>query len=372
MFKRKLVAGILCTCMMATALSGCGKKEEVTTADTQGISEKVYEISSNTDSMVETPEEDVTVTKDGMVRHDLTGAWITPEEAEKRYIAIMVNNIAAAMPQSGIENADVIYEMLEEGGITRLMVFFSNYEDIPKIGPVRSARDYYQIKALEYNAILTHWGASVYAEEYWTQHPSVSHVDLNGKDNRSAFRVQRPGYALEHTGYTSGELINKSIEADGYVTKKEDSYTRMFDFNDTEKAPDNGKDATKIHTNYNASRTPWFEYDSETKLYKRFQYGVPQIDDETGNQLTFKNVIVQFAPHASREDDIGSINIDLLGSGKGYYASDGKIIPIKWEKTEFFGVTKFYTEDGEKLKLNPGKTWVTVFPDTQVSDIVIE
>ncbi len=370
MSKKKFLAVTLSMCMAITALSGCGKKEEVTEA--QGITDIVYDINTNSDAMMEEGDEDAVIMKDGKLQHDLTGEWILPEENDKRYIAVMVNNIKAAMPQSGIENADVVYEMLEEGGITRLLCLFSEYEDIKELGPIRSTRDYYQIKALEYNAILTHWGASVYAEQYWEGHPDTNHVDLNGKDNRSAYRKSRPGYAIEHTGFTNGELIAKSIEADGYSTTKESSYTRMFNFNTEETELSDGQPATKIQTNYSGSRKPWFEYDAESGLYKRFQYDAPQIDEATGNQLAFKNIIIQFAPHTSRDDGAGSIDIDFSGSGEGFYATDGKIIPIRWEKNEKFGVTKFRTADGEKLKLNPGKTWVTVFPDTQVSDIVYE
>ena len=372
MFKKRLVAVTLSACIVLASLSACGKKEETTTEKPDSISEKVYDINTDSDAMIEDNDEDTVLMKDGKLQHDLTGEWITPEENEKRYIAVMVNNIAQAMPQSGIEEADVIYEMLEEGGITRLLCLFSDYEDIEQLGPIRSTRDYYQIKALEYNAILTHWGASVYAEQYWEQHTSVSHLDLNGKDNRSGFRVNRPGYAIEHTAYTTGELINKSIEADGYDFKKQENYRRMFLFNTEDTDLKDGVSAKKVETNYNANRTPWFEYDESTGLYNRFQYGKPQIDEVTGNQIAFKNVIIQFAPHKSRDDGAGSIDISFSGSGEGFYATNGQIIPIKWEKDETFGVTKFKTVDGEKLKLNPGKTWITVFPDTQKSDIVYQ
>ncbi len=113
-----------------------------------------------------------------------------------------------------------------------------------------------------------------------------------------------------------------------------------------------------------------------TNVFKTFYVtATPARSDFRENrvyQIAFKNVIIQFAPHKSRDDGAGSIDISFSGSGEGFYATNGQIIPIKWEKDETFGVNKFKTVDGEKLKLNPGKTWITVFPDTQKSDIVYQ
>ncbi len=97
----------------------------------------------------------------------------------------------------------------------------------------------------------------------------------------------------------------------------------------------------------------------KNKVYKRFQYGDKQIDDLTGKQLSFKNIIIQFAHYTSIDDHDRQL-IDLVGSGDGYYVSDGQLIPVTWTKSDDSAVTKYYTEDGKELKLNPGKTYVTV------------
>ncbi len=387
---KKIVALTTAVVLSLSVLGGCGKKEEEATTEAQSYSVNLTENSMIDDSS------DMLMSKDGKILSDLNGEWVEPEIAKQRYVAIMVNNIIDAMPQSGVERADVIYEMLEEGGITRLMAIFqADYTDVQKIGPVRSARHYYDRKALEYDAIFAHWGQSIYAQHEFEHLKDLDQLDMNGKDGEYGFRAS--DRVAPHNAYTSGENIKKAIEADGFDTKKSKEYKKMFNFNLEEKPLEGGKAANKITTAYNEGRKPWFEYDSESGLYKRFQYGEPQIDAETGNQLAFENVIIQYAPHNGiKNDQSGCIDIEYVGEGEGYYATGGQIIPIKWSKKakakhinfsstdglldegnksgscSDYGVTEFTTADGQPLKLNPGKTWVTVFPDDNKEGIIIE
>ena len=403
---KKILALLLSGAFILGGLAGCGKSEESTeTVDTTSLTDLVaesdvnaYSINISSSSKLNGDATDVLMMKDGMVMSDLTGEWIDASLADKRYFGIMVNNISEAMPQSGVARADVIYEILEEGGITRLLAIYQgNYEDIERIGPVRSARHYFDRKALEYDAIFVHWGHSIYAGHEFEVLTDLDDIDLNGKDGGQGFRVSRPGKALEHTGYTSGANIAKAIENDGFDTNKSSSYKKMFAFNVNDKVPEDGTDANKITTAFNDGRKPWFQYDAESGLYKRFQYGDAQIDELTGEQLAFKNVIVQFAPHQNISgDSVGCIDVDLVGEGEGWYATDGKIIPIKWKKEakysmvnfkstdgmldygerngqcSDYGVTTYYTMDGERLKMNPGKTWITLLQDNNKDGVIVE
>ena len=390
MYKR-LLALTLSSMLVLSAVSGCGKKqveEEVTSEESYSIN--LTETATLNDS------KEVDMSKDGKVVCDLNGEWIDKDLAKQRPIAVMVNNIIDAMPQSGVEDAQVIYEMLEEGGITRLMAIYQpDYTGVEKIGPIRSARHYYDRKALEYDAVFVHWGQSIYAEHEFETLKPLDQVDLNGKDGEYGFRSD--DREAPHNAYSSGKNILEAIKSDKFNNEKDENYKKMFSFNNDDVELEGGNAANKITTAYNEGRTPWFEYDSSAKVYKRFQYGEPQIDAETGNQLTFKNVIIQFAPHDDiTNDSVGCIDINFSGKGEGFYATDGKIIPIKWKKKgkkkfidysitdgllddttrkgspSSYGVTEFTTADGEPLKLNPGKTWVTVFPDDNKKGIVVE
>ena len=379
-----------------SALSGCGKKEEEAT--TAATTTEEYSINLQDNSLIENASADVPYMKDGKIQSDLTGEWVLPEENNKRPMAITINNIYEALPQSGIENADIIYEMLEEGrSVTRFLCVFSDYKAIDKLGPVRSARHYFTRKAMEYDAVFVHWGHSIYAGHEFDVMQDLDQIDLNGKDGGAGFRVDRPGYALEHTGYTSGENIANVIGEYKWDTNKCSSYKKMFSFNYEDTPLADGKDCKRVTTAFTEGLEPYFEYDSESKTFLRYENGSPQIDENTGNQLKFKNVIVQYCPHQFiTNDQVGCIDINLNGKGKGYYFTDGKYIPIKWKKkakAQFidftstdgmldgnirtqesgkFGVTKYYTKDGKELKLNPGKTFVAIFPDDRKKGIEIE
>lgn len=359
MNKKKLLITMTAFTMGLSMLTGCGKKDDTKTG--------TYSVNVSQNSMIKDTS-GVALTRDGMVLNDLTGEWIDESFANKRPIAIMINNLKPAMPQSGIGNADIIYEMLVEGGITRLMAIFTDYSGLEKIGPVRSARHYYDRKALEYDAIYAHVGQSIYAEADFTAYPELD--NLNGLYGVGTVMYYRTSdRKAPHNCYTSAEGIEKGIEYEGYSTEKESGSDKMFKFN-TEIKDIGGTPANKITTAFNSGRKPWFEYNAEDGKYYRFQYDAPQIDEQTGNQLCFENVIIQFAPHTPLEAEL--IDINWIGEGEGYYASNGQIIPIKWKKTSDGAVTHFYNIDGTDLKLNPGKTWITVFPDNQKSDIIVE
>ena len=174
-----------------------------------------------------------------------------------------------------------------------------------------------------------------------------------------------------HNVYTTTDMIKAGIEYKGYSTEHPSDFKSVFKFNDEVVTPEGGETANKITTAFNSSRTPWFEYHSDDGLYYRFQYGEEHIDDVTGEQLKYENVLIQFAEY-STIDDYGRQDIALVGKGDGYYASNGVIVPVTWEKTSLNSQTKYYTADGEELKLNPGKTWVTVFEKNDKSNVTYE
>ena len=203
---KKLLAGALSVAMLLAACTGCGKKDEET--DISSISDGQFYAVELTDSSMISTNTDVTMMKDGKVLSDMTGEWIDPETANKRYVAIMVVNNNLGLPQSGVENADVIYEMLEEGGISRLLCLFNQdtLAATDKIGPVRSTRVNFDRKALEHDAVLVHWGG-IWAMKEMPLITDLDDMNLNTESSAYGFRVSRPGYGSEFTGYTSGEKI---------------------------------------------------------------------------------------------------------------------------------------------------------------------
>ncbi len=357
---KKTVVLAALTVATLSMLTGCGKKEEATTSTSAPVAEDT------------TATEAVVPGHEGQIQHPLTGEWIDEASYDnKRPITVMINNLKPAIPQAGVEKADIIYEVLVEGGITRLLGVFSDYSGLEKIGPIRSARHYYVKMALEYDSIYVHVGHSTYAVTE-LEESKIDHIDgTKGIGNVFCFRTK--DRKAPHNCYSSSEKIDAAFAQEGFQLTHKDTYnSAKFAFNAEDTDLADGTVANKITTAYNSSRKPWFEYNATDKLYYRFQYGDKHIDELTGNQLAFKNLIVQFAPHSVLDAKKDLQEIDLVGTGEGFYASNGKIIPITWKKETDRGITQYFTADGEQLKMNPGKTFITIFKDTQKSDIIVE
>lgn len=357
----------------AFLMTGCGSSDsnENTTA-APATSEKTTEplpaatLTANSPSMIEDAVK-VSLAKDGMVKNPLTGLWIDESYENKRPISVQISNVLPAVPQTGIARADIIYEMLVEGGITRLNAIITEYQGIEKLGPMRSARHYYDRKALEYDAIFFCWGTSIYAQaDIDGGLANLEAADLNWEPG--GFRSD-DRYA-PHNAYTNSDGINGRIEKKGFSREHRNGlYQRMYKFND-EFTPINGNPAKKVITKFHNNRQPWFEYNEEDQLYYRFQYGDEQIDTETGEQLAFTNVLIQFAKHTPMPDLPELWDIDWTGEGDGFYCTGGKVIPVTWKNVK--GVTRWYTADGSELSMNPGKTWITVFQNSNRDGIVFE
>lgn len=350
-FKR-VVIGLMMISLIVTVL-GCSKKEE---NDQQDLTSEVIE---------EPAEEEVSY--EGLAINSLTGLWIDEEAAARRPVAIMINNIKAALPQSGISDADIMYETLAEGNITRLVAVFQDF-NTEKIGPVRSTRHYYLNFAFDHDAIFVHHGGSPQAFEAIQSLKPGNLNSLSYLENMMAWRdpvrsKQRGMY--EHSLYTSAEGIMKAWESVGYSWERKKDLNAKFTFAEEEWTPV-GENAEIVTVPFSKDYVSSFRYDAETKLYNRFQFDQPHIDENNNEQLKVKNVIIQYAniKHIPGDTE-GRRDIDLVGSGKGLYISNGKAVPITWNKSAYNVTTEYKDEEGKTLKLNKGKTWVCIFPNNK-------
>lgn len=353
--KKRILAATFLT-IAALGLFGCGKKEETTEATTEATTTQ------------EATTEDTSHA--GMTYNELTGEW-SADYVSRRPIAVMINNLKEALPSSSTKQADVIYECMVEGGITRLMAIYSNYENLEKVGSIRSARHYYINIANEYNAIYVHYGQSKPAKERLDKHAIDN---INGLTYDAGF-YRDDSRVAPHNAYTSGERIVKGIQDFGYSTEYSDSHEKVLSFNENETELANGQAASTIHVNFSNYSKPYFIYNEETKLYDRYEYDAPQVDnlaDENDNVLTFKNVIIQISQYECINPENDLQELTQVGEGKGYYCTDGKEIPITWKKESKDGVTKYYTEDGQELLLNPGKTWISIIGSGENAGVSFE
>ncbi len=353
--------------LTASLLFGCGKKEEEAPDIVDLTVPPVEEVAE--EEPEQKPEPEPEDTHEGEARSLLTGEWVPEENVTKRPVAIMFGNTTDALPQYGIGEADVLYECLVEGGLTRLMGIFDDYTDAQKYGSVRSCRLYYAHIAKEYDAIYSHYGQADIAKSYLN---SDAIDNLNGLDGavESVMYYRSSDRRAPHNVFTTPDGITAGIDKKSYRTEYADGYAGHFAFFDGDEPMElNGSRAAVMKTPYKSSKT-WFVYDEATGTYKRFQYQKEHIDGENGNQLAFTNVIFQFVP-GRVIDGKGRMEFDTVGNGTGKYFTGGKYVDITWSKADLGSPSLFYDGNGDQLAMNPGKTCICIITTDSADNIGI-
>ncbi|MFW6149499.1 MAG: DUF3048 domain-containing protein, partial [Atribacterota bacterium] len=276
----------------------------------------------------------------------------------RRPLAVMIDNATGARPQSGLEKANIIYEVLAEGGITRFLAVYST-EESDNVGPVRSARSYFITKALEHNAIYVHAGESPDAARFIREERID---DINELVHYQPFWRTQNG-TPPHNLYTSTEQLREEAQKLGYVemVNRED-----FQFGTDSDEMLSGREVDRVDIRYNADYSVSYQYVSETQSYKRFINGEPHIDAETGRQLQAKNIIIQNSERKVLDNE-GRLAIDFIGKGSGLVIFNGQSEEITWAKDSVNSQTLYYDQEGDLLAIQPGNVWIQVIhPDTEV------
>lgn len=319
------------------------------------------------EELVDMVQEDGT---QGTVKSYLTGEEVSSSIGRRRPVAVMMGNTKSACPQSGISKAGVVYEAPVEGNITRLLAIFEDYDSLEKIGSVRSCRDYYLFYANEFDAIYSHFGQAVYALQYLDQHL----VDnLNGLDMEGTAYYRTSDRKAPHNAYTGFSWLQEGIKQKGYRQEYKEDYNGHYQFvqDGAETTLADGISASIVKLDNFTENHPWFEYDPETKEYKRFQYGEPQVDELDGQQLTCDNIILQYSSYQPYDEN-GYLNIDTSSGGQGKFITRGKAIDIRWEKDSQWGITHYYGQDGQEIQLNTGKTWVEIVLNDKIDAVTFQ
>ena len=383
MFQKKITGILAATLCMAVCLNGCGKKEEEPMPEPEP--EVVVEEEAAPPPVAEEPEEieeELTTAYpvieereavDGKIQSYLTGEWTGVDKANRRPIAVMIPNNRPAMPQYGLSKAAIIYEAPVEGRITRLMAVFEDFDDLERIGPVRSSRDYFVYTAMGYEAIYCNWGlARPYVEELINR-PNYYNVSaavegIHNPADEAYGRVKRPGYATEFTGYLKIDGLFKAVERLDYDWSYDDNYVPPFlfaaddvraDYADNDSAViiyPGGK--TGNNSGGYGAYNPYFEYHEDDHLYYRYQDGGKQIDEYNNEQLAVSNVIFQYC-HGEVRDSHDYLAFGVHGEGDALVFTNGKAIQGTWKRFDGdFTPPKFYDEAGEEIIFNQGKTWI--------------
>lgn len=378
---RKKITLLLTSFLLAFSfLGGCGSKPKPELPKEPEVQEPVIEPTEP--EVQEEPETSTTSAYpvieereivNGKMQSYLTGEWTSADIATRRPIAVMIPNNKPAMPQYGLSQAGIIYEAPVEGRITRLMAVFEDFDDLERIGPVRSSRDYFLYVALGYEAIYCNWGlAQPYVEELINR-PTVNNVSASVKGiynpaDEAFGRVSRPGYAKEFTGYLKISGLMKAVDRLGYDWNYDADYVPPFLFAADETVADykDNDDAALVYPGGKSgansggygSYHPYFEYHEDDHLYYRYQDGSKQIDEHTGNQLAVSNVIFQYC-HGEVRDSHDYLAFGVHGEGDALVFTNGKVIKGTWERYDGdFTPAKFLDEKGEEIIMNQGKTWI--------------
>jgi len=327
----------------------------------------------------------------------LTGLPVEEYIRIRRPVAVVINNIHRALPQSGIASADIIYEVLSEGDVTRLIGIFQS--DIPdQIGPVRSARDYFVDFAFNHDAIFVHHGAS--PSGYSRIRGQGIHVMDGMALEGSVFWRDRTYPAwhhnsgtrpMEHSSYTGWERMAQHI--DSRSIREWISYEERYGFqfgaipanivghatgnlaggstataeelseSTAEDAASNTARRILVPFSPNYIRT--FIFDEDSGLYLVENRDGAHRDANTEAQVSVTNVLIQLTgKRVIAGDEAGRRVVDTIGSGTGFLATGGYYFPVRWTKDSHSSPMQWFFDDGSPLMLSPGRTWINVFQTT--------
>ncbi len=370
------------------AFGACGKEETPTSVS---IDEPTVEevVSSIVESVEEEPEPEpepepvVIEVPEGMYRSELSNMPISEDLKDQRPIAVMVDNESKAYPHIGLNNADVVYELMNStanGRVTRLMCLVKDWKNLEQFGSVRSTRPTNVIMAAEWNAILVHDGGPYYINDWLAKPWGSNHLSggfaryTNGKNWEYTEYVTSNEYYNADQGKSYAGLIDRIASA-GYSETYNDYYQgQHFEFVDVDADySDHGSriEAKEIDLPYphNSSK---LIYNEETQTYDYYCYGDAHIDPLDGNKvMSFKNLIL-YSVDYSVYDEHGYLIYNCIGAGdKGYFISNGVGIPIHWAKPGEDQQTIYYDlEKGGPIKLNTGKTYITMVPSDVWDEVV--
>ncbi|MBQ3135250.1 MAG: DUF3048 domain-containing protein [Oscillospiraceae bacterium] len=339
-----LLLGLLCACGAPAASSGPDESAVSTLAPAD----------------VSLPPEPVV-----LYANPLTGEATEQDISQNRPIAIMLNNLKKALPQHGVADADLIYEVCAEGGITRMMAVFQSVDGVGDLGSVRSSRPYYVELAAGLDAIYIHAGGSDGAYSSIKQ-LGVFNIDgVNGPYGGTMFwrdAQRRKTAGFEHSLFTGDTRIAEHLG--GKLASKRQVHNEGYSLPLTFAAdgtPAAGQAAGTVRVKFSNNKTGVFTYDAERNAYLVSQHGAPYVDGNTNEQVAVTNVLViQTHINVIPGDKEGRLNVDLVGSGSGWFACGGKAVPITWAKDSASAPLTYFTADGQPLTLGVGSSYINI------------
>jgi predicted RND superfamily exporter protein len=283
-----------------------------------------------------------------------------------RPIAVMIDNHSDAWPQAGLQDAYMVYEIVVEGGETRLMALFKG-ANVEKIGPVRSARHYFIDYAMENDAIYVHFGQSPQAESDIKKY-SINDINGISEDGTTFWRVKDK--VSPHNAVTSTENLLESAKSKKFKTTSSES--SILNYVTNEVNLEAGEEAKSVTIPHSTLQTVKYVYNEEEKVYERYARNKQQKDWTSGNAVTTKNIIITFCDNYTLTDseNKGRQGLKNIGTFDGYYITNGRAIKIKCIKNARDDKTIYQDLAGNTIEVNDGNTFVNICPTN--SNVVFE
>jgi hypothetical protein len=364
---------------MILSVAACGKTDSNTNDGAQ--SEVSYEKIEANDAATESTTEEAAsadeayVLPDDMYYSELTGEPISKDIQDQRPIAAMVDNEITALPHYGTAQADVVYELMnstKNDRITRLMCVVKDWNNVEQLGSIRSTRPTNILLASEWNAILCHDGGPYHNDAYFAKDWAKDHLS-------GVFSRVNNGKKREFTEYILSGDMNSQIEKYNISATYNEFANEGSHFNfvpygteiNLDEKYDRSYTANKVSLPFKHNGST-LTYNAETGMYEYSEYGEPHEDEDSGEVLAFKNVILQKCSF-TQLDENGYLIYNCIGSGENaWYLTNGVAKDITWVKSSETAVTKFYDENGEELQINTGKTYIALIPDDTWDKVIFE
>lgn len=276
-----------------------------------------------------------------------------------RPIAVMIDNHKGAWPQAGLNKTYLVYEIIVEGGETRLMALFKG-KNVDVIGPVRSSRHYFLDYVMENDAIYAHYGWSPKAKN------DISELGIN---NINGIFYSKPTFwristkRAPHNAMTSTKTLLDAAKKKNYRTTSDNE--SVLSYAQSEVSLSSGNTATEIKIPHSYLHSVTYKYNDKQKRYTRYARGILQKDYTTGEAVTTKNIIIMFANNSNLNDGTTKDrqNLHNIGTFDGYYITNGKAIKIECSKKDRKSKTIYKNATtGEILEVNDGNTWINICP----------
>ena len=311
----------------------------------------VKDMQKNTQEVAGTEEENIITT-------EIEEKEVQIFNGNDRPIAVMIDNHSDAWPQAGLNQTYMVYEIIVEGGETRLMALFKGV-DVDKIGPVRSSRHYFLDYVMENDAIYAHYGWSPQAESDVSKY-SINNINGIVESTSTFWRVKDK--SSPHNAVTSTQALLNAAKQKNYTTKS--SKESVLNYVTDEVNLEDGQSAETITIPHSTLQKVRYEYDEENQVYKRYARNKAQTDWDTGDAITTKNIIITFCDNYTLSDseNKGRQGLTNIGTFDGYYITNGKAIKIKCIKEARNSQTVYQDLNGNEIEVNDGNTWVNICP----------